>query len=609
MAPIGRGVRKVNESIMQDGRTLIITEQNDAQLDWDRIPDGTLKIDPETGQLFIKIKGEGSWIPAGLTYDGNLTIAKDARVVYEVFKIVRANNGDGTFTYSNEAGEHRTKPLTKDGKQVFELEKGSYIVKRNKIEAYINDTLHRSATSGGLTEVDETRIALTDNVANDTKVTFKYFLKFNIGNPYPRFFINPEEPETADYGDFWLDINEGMSILKWWDGTEWKALSSEEMGDILGGSVIYKGFNVVPGSGRSVSVDHDPDGLGVLFIEGVRFREPNNINNIAVSDNTSGSTRQDTLYAKIAGNKLTYHVRAGSTSAPAGTAKIAQIDVPNGATSISASNITLERKALTIKFISDEIHSSTNKAVANTLMRRDSGGRVKAAAPQEDDDVVRKAENDLKVAKAGDTMTGKLLIEGFGVHPRMVPVTGGTSGASYPLGITTFKNGTLSGYPTSNGMIVNYKPSDALLTQWLYAGGFGGEMRSWFRHWNSSSGWTDFKEVRDLGETADTAYRGDRGKVSYDHSQVRDDNPHQTKHDQLLERGEVNVASTDTSKNKHVSNAQAKKWEDHVDAAHPHTEHPQAPANTRIFVQSSKPTSGMSAGDIWIDTSVSYGTK
>lgn len=653
MASMGRGVRKVNESIMQDGRTIIITEQNDAQLDWDRIPDGTLKIDPVTGQLFIKIRGEGGWIPAGLTYDGNLTIAKDARVVYEVFRIVRPDNGDGTFTYSNEAGDHRTKPLTSNGKQAFELEKGSYIVKRNKIEAFMNDALHRSATSGGLQEIDETRIALTENVTKDTKITFKYFLKVNIGNPYPRFFINPEEPETADYGDFWLDINEGMSILKWWDGTEWKALSSEEMGDILGGNVIYKGFNVVPGSGRSVSINHNPDGLGVLFIDGVRFRERNDISDIAVSANTSGSTRQDTLYARIEGNKLTYHVRSGSTSAPSGTAKIAQISVPNGAGSISASNITLERKALTIKFISDEIHDSTNKAVADTIMRRDSGGRVKAAAPRENDDVVRKAENDLKVDKAGDTMTGRLLIEGFGVHPRMIPVTASVSGVNYPLGITTFNNGTLSGYPTSNGTVVNFKAGETMLTQWIYSGGFGGEMRSWFRHWNTSSGWSDFKEVRDLGETSDTAYRGDRGKIAYDHSQVRDANPHETKHDQLLEKGEADVSSTNTTKNKHVSNAQAKKWEDHVNAdgnphdtnhsdlknvqgatngtntskikhisdadfkkfddhvaaAHPHSEHPQAPADTKIFVQNSKPTSGMSTGDIWIDTSVSYGTK
>jgi len=623
MATMGRGVRKVNESIMQDGRTLIITETDDSQLDWDRIPDGTLKINPVTGQLFIKIQGEGAWIPAGLTYDGNLTIAKDARIVVEVFKIIRPDNGDGTFTYENEAGEQRTKPLTAIGQQTFELEKGSFIVKRNKIEAIINDTLHRSATSGGLIEIDETRIALEEKLVAGTKVTLKYFLKVNIGNPYPRFFINPEEPETADYGDFWLDLNEDQAILKWWDGDSWETLGAEDIEDILGANMIYKGFNVVPGTGRSVSINHGSDALGVLFIGGVRFRESRAISNIAVAANSSGSTRTDTLYARADGNRLTYGVATGTINAPAGTCKIAEIKVPNGATSISASNITLVRKAMTIKFISDEIYDSTNQSTAGTLMRRDSAGRAKVAAPSADDDIARKKEVDdaMEVAKAavkraGDTMTGQLTIDGFGILPKMTAVAASVSGDGYKQGITTFKTGTLAGYPAQNAIAVNFKLDDATVTQWIYASGAGGEIRSWFRHWSSSkatnNGWSDvFKEVRDLGETADTAYRGDRGKTAYDHSQVRDSNPHETKHDQLLERGTLDPTSTDTTKNKHLSNAQAKKWEDHADANSPHPNHLITANydNQKVFVQSTKPTSGMKAGDIWIDTSVSYGTK
>jgi hypothetical protein len=663
MAPIGKGVRKVNESIMQDGRTIIITEVDDSQLDWDRIPDGTLKVHPVTGQLFIKIQGEGGWIPAGLTYDGNLTIAKDARIVYEVFRIVRSDNGDGTFTYAKEDGEQRTKPLTADGKQAFELEKGSYIVKRNKIEAIINDTLHRSATAGGLTEIDETRISLDEKLVDGTKVTLKYFLKVNIGNPYPRFFINAEEPNTADYGDFWLDLNEDQAILKWWDGDSWEKLSAEDIEEILGANMVYTGFNVIPGTGRSVTINHGADSTSALFIDGVRFRESQIISDIAITANSSGATRTDTLYAAADSNKLVYGVAAGTTVAPAGSAKLAEIKVPNGATTIAASNITLVRKAMTIKFISDEIYDSTNEATPNTLMRRDSGGRVKAAAPVEDDDVVRKAENDLKVAKAGDTMTGQLTIDGFGLLPKMTGVAATVAGSSYKSGITTFNTGTLTGYPAQNAIAVNYKLDDNAVTQWIFASGAGGEVRSWFRHWNTAkstnNGWSDtFKEVRDLGETADTAYRGDRGKIAYDHSQVLDANPHETQHDQLLNKGELDVTSTnttknkhlsnaqgkkwedhvnttngtnphqtnhdsllnrgevdptstDTTKNKHLSNAQAKKWEDHANADSPHANHLIAVNYTtqRVFVQSTKPTSGMEAGDIWIDTSVSYGTK
>lgn len=36
-----------------------------------------------------------------------------------------------------------------------------------------------------------------------------------------------------------------------------------------------------------------------------------------------------------------------------------------------------------------------------------------------------------------------------------------------------------------------------------------------------------------LGETASTAYRGDRGKTAYDHSQTKNANPHQTTYDQV----------------------------------------------------------------------------
>lgn len=661
MAGIGRGVKKVNESIMQDGRTIIITEDDNSKLDWDRLPDGTLKVNPVTGQVFVKIKGEADWIPLGLTYDGNMIIAKDARIVYEVFKIITADNGDGTFTYEKEDGERRTKPLTADGKQCFELEKGSYIVKRNKIEAYINDTLHRSDGSGGLIEIDESRVALEENKVAGTKITFKYFLKVNIGNPYPRFFINAEEPNTADYGDFWLDINEDMAVLKWWDGYEWQALKGEEIDEILGANVIYKGFNVVPGSGRSVTINHSPDGVGVLFIKGERFRERNTISNIAIPANSTGSTRTDTLYAEKNVNKLVYKIRTNSTSAPAGTAKLAEIKVPNGASSISAGNITLERKALTIKVISEDIHDSTNLPTPGTLARRDSSGRMRAATPSHSEDVARKHEIDYldnkKVNRAGDTMTGQLTIEGFGVLPRMTAVAASVSGASYKDGITTFNTGSLAGYPTSNGIAVNFKLDNTTVTQWIYANG-SDKPRSWFRHWDSSAGWTAFKEVRDLGETSDTAYRGDRGKIAYDHSQVRDQNPHNTHHDQLLSIGELDVTSTNTTKNKHLSNAQAKKWEDHVNktsnsnphgtrhrdlneiegantastdgtqnkhvsnaqtkkwedhanAASPHSNHliTNNYTNQKIFVQSEKPTSGMEAGDIWIDLSVSYGTK
>ena len=36
-----------------------------------------------------------------------------------------------------------------------------------------------------------------------------------------------------------------------------------------------------------------------------------------------------------------------------------------------------------------------------------------------------------------------------------------------------------------------------------------------------------------LGETESTAYRGDRGKIAYDHSQITNGNPHGTTYDEV----------------------------------------------------------------------------
>lgn len=59
----------------------------------------------------------------------------------------------------------------------------------------------------------------------------------------------------------------------------------------------------------------------------------------------------------------------------------------------------------------DGMQPSTS-ASANTIVQRDSSGRIKAAAPSASDDVARKAEVDGKVSKSGDTMTGKLRTAG-----------------------------------------------------------------------------------------------------------------------------------------------------------------------------------------------------
>lgn len=47
-----------------------------------------------------------------------------------------------------------------------------------------------------------------------------------------------------------------------------------------------------------------------------------------------------------------------------------------------------------------------------------------------------------------------------------------------------------------------------------------------YRYGGASSGYVEISESLALGETESTAYRGDRGKIAYDHSQVTSGNPH-----------------------------------------------------------------------------------
>lgn len=93
----------------------------------------------------------------------------------EVFTILSVDNGDGTFTYSDANGVQHDGALGNNGEQIFTLQKGSYQVDSERIEATINDTLHRSTTSGGLIEVDTTHVGLTSPEGVGAEVTFKYY--------------------------------------------------------------------------------------------------------------------------------------------------------------------------------------------------------------------------------------------------------------------------------------------------------------------------------------------------------------------------------------------------------------------------------------------------
>lgn len=203
-----RGIKKVSENILSDGRAIIVTEKDKDNYVWADIPNGSLFIDTTTGIMQVKIEGESDWVPAGLRNDGTLCIAKDTKLVTEVYTIVNPDEGDGNFSCKDGDGNTRHFPLTDDGYPVFYLEEGSYQMLRNQISLMIDDCLYRSQSSGGLTELSETKIILNEKLVAGQEVTITYSNVVRIGNPYPRVFINDNEPDVqSEIGDLWIDTD------------------------------------------------------------------------------------------------------------------------------------------------------------------------------------------------------------------------------------------------------------------------------------------------------------------------------------------------------------------------------------------------------------------
>lgn len=203
---MARGIRKVGENILAPKRAIIVTDKNKSQYKWNEIPDGSLFIDTVTGITSIKLEGESDWVPFGIKNDGTLCIAKDTKLVTEVYTIKDPDEGDGHFSCTNTDGDIRHYTLTKDG-YIFELEKGSYQMGRNQMTIIIDDCLHRSEESGGISELSETKVLLKDKLVAGQEVTIMYSNVVRIGNPYPRIFINDNEPDVAEVGDLWIDTN------------------------------------------------------------------------------------------------------------------------------------------------------------------------------------------------------------------------------------------------------------------------------------------------------------------------------------------------------------------------------------------------------------------
>lgn len=127
-------------------------------------------------------------------------------VIVEVYTIVSADNGDGTFTYQDKDANEFIGLLGENGEQIFALQDGDYTPGMNRMEAFINDTLHRSASSGGLIEVSMSAVALSPPESSGAEITFKYYTMLTMAGS--GIAVGPQPPKTKYIGKIWIDTSE-----------------------------------------------------------------------------------------------------------------------------------------------------------------------------------------------------------------------------------------------------------------------------------------------------------------------------------------------------------------------------------------------------------------
>lgn len=204
---MAHGVRKVYEGILRDGRAIIVTDKNKNNYDWADIPDGSKFIDTETGFEYVKLEGQSDWVPSYIKNDGTISIAKDAIIETETFFVKEILENE--LICETETGDIRHFMKDEDGFFVIEIENGTYPMGRNYLSVFINDIFLRTQENKGIFEVTPSRFKLLEKPALNMKITAKYYRTIRIGNPYPRIFMNDEDPgiENAEEGDIWIDTN------------------------------------------------------------------------------------------------------------------------------------------------------------------------------------------------------------------------------------------------------------------------------------------------------------------------------------------------------------------------------------------------------------------
>lgn len=200
-----QGVKKINESVLQDNRALILTDANKDDYDFNSLPDGTIYIDSQTGNEYIKLAGQSDWVARNVKNDNTIAIMKDSMVITEVFTVTKIDKDNNAFVYTTDTDQQRTGKIDGAGHLVFRLDRGSYIPGRNHLKVKVDGVLERTVAAGNLVEVSERRFYVTDNLEVGHVINAEYIKWIRIGNPYPRIYMAASTPESSEIGDLWID--------------------------------------------------------------------------------------------------------------------------------------------------------------------------------------------------------------------------------------------------------------------------------------------------------------------------------------------------------------------------------------------------------------------
>jgi len=256
----GAGVRKVNERVVQDGRGLLITDEDISHYNWDDIPAGSLLVNPKTGTVQVKLEGASNWQPGLIKNDGTICISQDSAVIVERFDVINPLLDNNTFTYQDvtEPGKiiSGKRSVKSDGYKTytgytFTLTHGEYMEDRNLLAVSIvrnkgtkdETTVLCDVVNGALVEDDFNRFTIVNkDIKSGDQIVARYFRIVRIGNPYPRWFSTDRKPDTlpdgiqkSEEGDIWFDIAQTVDQTS----NAWLA----ERSDMLGWGNIFKEDN------------------------------------------------------------------------------------------------------------------------------------------------------------------------------------------------------------------------------------------------------------------------------------------------------------------------------------------------------------------------------